>query len=105
MWAWIIGMFGLVAAFFHVFETVEQNARTERTLERWRRDYHLTDEQCQRIRKMERDFHGGGDPFVAPSRSTEETDTHHRAIAAMMSPEDTTRFLQSTKGSASPHQP
>ncbi|MEK0451128.1 MAG: hypothetical protein RL088_3396 [Verrucomicrobiota bacterium] len=64
-----------------------------RTVNRWRSHYHLDDQQVARIVEIEFAFHGNGNFFTKPTHTLEETDQHHREIAAVMKPQDGERFL------------
>ena len=69
------------------------DASLTRTLNRWRPLYHLDDARVNRIREIEIAFHGNGNFLTKPSRTAEEKLHHHREIAAVMNPEDGTKFL------------
>jgi hypothetical protein len=64
-----------------------------RTLNRWRPLYHLDDALVNRIREIENAFHGNGNFLTQPTRTQDETEQHHRELAAVMKPEDAERFL------------
>ncbi len=97
--AWIIGMFLILGGWFHIFATRQQTSSLDRMITRWRIDYHLSDEQARRIRAIEEQFHGNGNPFLRPAHTLEETREHHRAVAAKMNPEDGARFFKTQEGS------
>lgn len=97
MFGWIVGSFGLVGVFIHFEAALKQRNAIEGNIERWRNVYHLNEGQCLQIRKIERDFHGSGDPFFAPNHNSEDKEAHHRAMASIMSPEDGARFLKANQ--------
>lgn len=70
-------------------------------LESWRTEYHLSDEQIERIRQIEVEFHGSGSVFGRPIRSVEEARLHELAISGEMSPEQGSRFLDFNRRKAS----
>lgn len=98
LWALLIGMLAVFFLFFHFVTTAQQKSGLDSLVERWRRDYHFTDEQARIIRVMEEDFHGSGNPFFRPAHSAEETTEHHRQMAAQMNPEDGARFFAVMEG-------
>jgi hypothetical protein len=98
IWAWIIGIFLIVAASVHFVSTRQQRADLDSLIERWRSNYHLNDEQARRIRAMEEDFHGRGNPFLRPAHTQAATRAHHRAMADAMNPEDGARFFKAQEG-------
>ena len=98
--AWIAGFLLPVAAWFNFHTTRQQTDSLDRLVQRWRTDYHLNDDQARRIRAMEQEFHGSGDPFLRPSHTQEETREHHRAMAGVMNPDDGERFYKAQEGSA-----
>ncbi len=98
MFGWIVGAFGLVGVFIHFEAALKQRNAIESNIELWRNAYHLNEGQCLQIRKMERDYHGSGDPFFTPNHSSGDKEAHHRAMASIMNPEDGERFLKADQG-------
>ena len=99
IWAWIAVVAVVFAGYFHFITTRQQRAGIDDQINRWRHDYHLTDEQACRIRAIELSFHGSGDPFFRPAHTAAETREHHRSIATQMNPEDGERFFKAQEGS------
>jgi alpha-ketoglutarate-dependent taurine dioxygenase len=75
----------------------------DQTILHWRTEFRLSPEQAQRVRDIERDFHGTGNPFTLPARTPQEVSAHHREIAATMNVEDGERFLLRLEGDKRPH--
>lgn len=69
----------------------------QRSLDQMRVEYHLDEDQIARIREMEWEFHGSGNPFTSPTHTAEEIRQHKLAISAVMSPEDAARFRSTMK--------
>lgn len=93
IWSWIGGVFLIVAAMLYLYTTTQSARHLDQTINRWRKDYHLSPEQAERVRSIERSFHGSGNPFTLPSHTAEEVRVHHQEVAAAMSPADGERFL------------
>jgi hypothetical protein len=83
----------ILFGWIHLQGTRSQGAIFDRRIEGWRGEYHLNDEQARRVRGIEEEFHGSGNPLVRPEHTTEEVREHHRALASAMNPEDGARFL------------
>jgi hypothetical protein len=77
----------------HLQGTRSQATVFDRRIEKWRTDYHLNQEQARRLRLIEAEFHGSGNPLVRPAHTMEQLHEHHRALASAMNPEDGARFL------------
>jgi hypothetical protein len=98
IWAWIVALLA-VALTFGIGAMKSETARhLDQTINRWRTDFHLTPEQAERVRSIERNFHGTGNPFTLPSHTAEEVRAHHREIASVMNPSDGERFLNAQEG-------
>jgi len=82
----------------HILSTRQQSLDLDLLVDRWRQQYHLTDEQVRQIREIEMNFHGSGNPFTRPSHTRAEMREHHREISAHMNPEDGARYLRSQEG-------
>ena len=98
IWAWIIGVFLILAGSFHYLTARNQAASLDSLVERWKTDFHLTEDQARRLRRMEEEFHGDGDPFLRPGHNPAETSAHHAAMAEQISAEERQRFLRSVSG-------
>ena len=83
-----------MCSIFHVLTTHAQSRAFDKQIARWRHDYHLNDDQARRVRAIEEEFHGNGNPFMRPGRTPAEASEHHRQIAHVMNPEDAARFLK-----------
>jgi hypothetical protein len=64
-----------------------------RTMKAWQAEYHLSDDQVARIRRIEEDFHGTGNAFTQPTHSVEQLLDHEPSISRVMNPEEAERFL------------
>src|SRR6185436_12971965 len=95
---WIGGILLVLLVGFHIGTTRQQRIGMDQLIDRWRHDYHLTDDQARRVRAMEESFHGSGDPFTRPAHTAAETREHHRGMAAIMNPEDGERFFKAQEG-------
>ena len=94
----LLGFVGLLALLATLGGIAQQNNALEAQLAKWKRAYHLTDEQAALIRRMELDFHGNGNPFTSRDSGTpEENQTHHVKMSGVMNPEDGERFLRDMK--------
>lgn len=98
LWALFIGLAAVLFLGFHFVTTRQQRSSLDALVIKWRKDYHLTDEQARIIRVMEEDFHGSGNPFFRPAPTAAETTEHHRQMAAQMNPEDGARFFAVMEG-------
>ena len=103
IWAWIGGFLLIFAVIFHFDTTHRQKTRLDELLQRWRVNYHLNQDQAQRIRGMEEEFHGSGDPFLEPRHTREETRAHHLRMAGVMNPDDGEHFFRAQEGAELPH--
>ena len=84
------------AVFLHIHSINQQTASISKTVQKWKTAYHITDEQAERIKQIELDFHGNGSPFgIKPARSRDEKHRHHEEISRLMSPEDGAHFMKS----------
>jgi hypothetical protein len=93
IFAYIGGPIAVVLLCVHLVTTREQSFSIDSAVARWKHEYQLSDEQANRLKKMEFEFHGGGDPFLRPAHSLEETRTHHQKMADVVRPELRERFL------------
>lgn len=93
--ACVAGFMLFLAAFVTVSGMITQRAALHRVLAAWTVTYHLTPEQADRIREIELNFHGNGNPFTSRESGTpEENDAHHLEVSRVMNPEDGARFLK-----------
>ena len=92
------------AVFLHIHSINQQTASVSRTVAKWKTTYHINDEQAERIKQIELDFHGNGSPFnIKPARSRDEKHRHHEEISRLMSPEDGARFMKAMEKSEGKH--
>ena len=98
LWALFLGLAAVLFLVFHFATTAQQRSSLDGVVARWRHDYHLSEEQARRIRAIEEDFHGSGNPFFRPAHNAAETTEHHREMAAIMNPEDGARFFSIMEG-------
>lgn len=94
IWASLIGCFAIVLGWGHFYTTTKTARHLDQTINRWRTDFHLNPEQAERVRAIERKFHGSGNPFLTPAHTAEEVRIHHQEVAAAMNPADGERFLK-----------
>ncbi len=67
----------------------------EDRIESWRTEYHLSDQQVDEIRKIERDFHRFGSFFSNdPPPNPDEIARHHQEIASRLDPATAKIFLE-----------
>lgn len=94
----LLGLMAVLALLATIGGIAAQNNALDNQLSRWRTRYHLTEEQAARIRQLELEFHGNGNPFTSRESGTpEENDAHHFAISRVMKAEDSERFLRDMK--------
>jgi hypothetical protein len=98
IWASLIGCFAIVLGWGHFYTTTKTARHLDQTINRWRTDFHLSPEQAERVRTIERNFHGSGNPFLTPAHTAEEVRVHHQEVAAAMNPADGERFLKVQEG-------
>jgi hypothetical protein len=98
IWAWIVAIFAIVLGCGHYYATTQTARHLDQTINRWRTDFHLSPEQAERVRAIERKFHGSGNPFLTPAHTAEEVRVHHQEVAAAMNPADGERFLKVQEG-------
>lgn len=92
------------ALILHFSSIHQQTSSISRTVQKWKSTYHINDEQAERIKQIELDFHGNGSPFsIKPTRSKEEKHRHHEEISRLMSPEDGARFMKVMEKSEGKH--
>ena len=94
-----------IPAFVLHFSSIHQQTTSiSKTVTKWKTTYHITDEQAERIKQIELDFHGNGSPFsIKPSRTRDEKHRHHEEISRLMPPEDGARFMKSMEKSEGSH--
>ena len=104
LWAFFLGMAAALFLVFHFIATAQQRSALDDLVTKWKRDYHLSEEQARRIRTMEEKFHGSGNPFLRPAHDAAETTAHHWEMASVMNPEDGERFIfvMEGRGAGSP---
>lgn len=93
-----------LAVLFHFICVSQQTGQITKTVDGWKRTYHLSDEQAQKTIQIELDFHGNGSPFSMKERpAAEDIRRHHEKISQLMSPDDGTRFMQAMEKSGGIH--
>ena len=70
-----------------------QRESMDRMMNEWKSNYHLSDEQVARIRKIEEDFHGTWNLLIRPAPTWEQQVDHEPSISRVMAPDDAARFL------------
>ena len=92
------------ALVLHFSSISQQTASIAKTVEGWKTTYHINDEQAERIKQIELDFHGNGSPFsIKPTRSKDEKHRHHEDISRLMSPDDGAHFMKVMEKSEGKH--
>jgi hypothetical protein len=92
------------ALILHFSSIHQQTSSISKTVQKWKSTYHINDEQAERIKQIELDFHGNGSPFsIKPTRSKEEKHRHHEEISRLMSPEDGAHFMKVMEKSEGKH--
>ena len=92
------------ALVLHFSSISQQTVSIAKTVEGWKTTYHINDEQAERIKQIELDFHGNGSPFsIKPTRSKDEKHRHHEDISRLMSPEDGAHFMKVMEKSEGKH--
>jgi hypothetical protein len=87
--------FGFPAFFLHRRSIHDQTASISKTVLKWKDTYHIDDDETERIKQIELNFHGNGSPFsIKPTRTKEEKHRHHQEISSLMGPEDGARFMK-----------
>lgn len=74
---------------------LSRDAELRPRLEKWRKEYHLTDDQVRSIRAEEEHYHGIANQLNGRKRTKTEADAHVIVISQIMSPEDGARFRAS----------
>ena len=94
-----------IPAFVLHFSSIHQQTTSiSKTVTKWKTTYHITDEQAERIKQIELDFHGSGSPFsIKPAHTRDEKHRHHEEISRLRSPEDGARFMKSMEKSEGSH--
>ncbi len=101
IWGIILLIFGVVGDSIAVRVSYEKAAFAKSlnsTIDGWRGTYHLTDAQARRILELEFAFHGTGNQFTKPPHAPNDRREHHRAMAAVMNPEDGNPFFYDQEG-------
>jgi len=94
----------LPAVFLHIHSINQQTASVSKTVAKWKTTYHISDEQAERIKQIELDFHGSGSPFsIKPARTRDEKHRHHKEISRLMSPEDGAHFMKAMENGEVKH--
>lgn len=102
---WLGGLFILAAVSGHIITTQIASRNLEQVIKRWKTEYNLNSDQSELIKEIERRFHGGGNPYLQPTRGTQEVREHHQEIASLMNPADGQRFLRAQEGHGAHPQP
>jgi hypothetical protein len=88
-------LLAIPALVLHFSSIHQQTTSISKTVTKWKTTYHINDEQAERIKQIELDFHGNGSPFsIKPARTRDEKDRHQVEISRLMSPEEGARFIK-----------
>lgn len=101
LWFQLSIAFIVAASVFHLATTFRHKLVLDQQMETWRVSYHLNNEQVERVRWEEEQFHGGGNPLLSPSHTLSDRTAHHREIASLMSAEDGISFFKQFEGGSS----
>lgn len=94
VWGVLVGVSILILTPF-LDQSIKYRQRIDRRIERWKADYHLSDEQARQIRELEQEHHKSESPLSMSSNPTAgEVQAHNQRIAGFMSEADARRFLQ-----------
>lgn len=94
----------LPAIFLHIHSINLQTASISRTVQKWKTTYHIDDEEIERIKQIELNYHGNGSPFsIKPARTRDDKHRHHEEISRLMSPEDGAHFMKAGEKSEDKH--
>ena len=97
-------LLAIPALVLHFSSIHQQTTSISKTVQKWKTTYHINDEQAERIKQIELDFHGNGSPFsIKPTRSKDEKHRHHEDISRLMSPEDGAHFMKVMEKSEGKH--
>ena len=100
----ILLLFGVPAFFIHRRAIHDQTASISKTVLKWKNTYHINDEQVERIKQIELQFHGNGSPLSSkPTRTREEKYRHHQEISSLMAPEDGAQFMKAMEKNGDRH--
>lgn len=93
---WIVSILGasflITVGLVWVELDLSRDAELRPRLEKWRLEYHLSEEMVQAIRTEEEQYHGIANRLSDQKRTRAEADAHVFAISHFMSPEDGARF-------------
>lgn len=83
-----------IVAFVFFLSKVKWNSSITLQLNKWQRAYRLDDATVDRLRVIEVNFHGNGNPFASPIPHTkEEVAVHLQEMAALMGKTQGDEFL------------
>jgi hypothetical protein len=85
-----MAILAIAAIYFLSERKARQNL--DRTLAKWKESYSLTEEQVEKIRTLEKQYHGTS-VFFNPSHTLQDETDHRIAISKQMSAEAAARFL------------
>ena len=102
---WIVSILGasvlITVGLLWVELDLSREAELRPRLEKWRKEYHLTEDQVRSIRAEEKHYHGIVNHFMRLKKTRSEAHAHVVQISRIMSPEDGDRFRASyLKGQA-----
>jgi hypothetical protein len=80
-------LLGLPLLFYvteHLYFVWKTSAALEITLARWKQQYRLSDEQVVRLRAVEREYHGSGNPLFSHTHNSEQRAAHRKQIREIL---------------------
>ena len=80
----IFGMLAATFVFEHYYWTHKAAAALETRLSQWQRLHNLTDDQVNRLRAIEREYHGSGNPLLTPAHSLADEHGHSQLLRDVM---------------------
>lgn len=94
IWAAILLVLTMISASFLIPYSRFRRSINSR-LRDWKSKYHMSEQQFDSVRRIEKDFHSYGKVLSgAPAPTPEEVIKHHEEIAEQLSPQDAKEFLQ-----------
>ena len=82
--ALLIGTLTAIFVFEHYYWTHKAAASLETRLSQWQRRHHLTDDQVNRLRTIEREYHGSGNPLLTPAHNLADESAHSLQLREVM---------------------
>jgi hypothetical protein len=91
-----------ILAFFSpvILKMAGQRGKISQRLESWRTEFGLKEDQVRKLREIELEFHGSGNPFsTLPAHTTAQLSSHDKQVASAMGQEAGKRYIEKRSGS------